>query len=750
MGKDGEGTAVAADAMNGALIRFDNRRSMLCVYGLFLITTILLTWPVTLHIGRRLPGAPGDPQVYLWNIWWLKHSLFALHQNPLWCPVVAWPFGASIAFHTHTFVYSAVAIVLGFFGLNYAASITLLFLNSFALTGLGSYLWCREFGAGRRAAFVGGFVVAFCVYRLGRGMTHYNLLATEFLPFFWLALKRGFDTGRLRLFLLAAVFLLISFWQESQFLIFAGLFGGVYLIGAAIRQPDRLRDPRVWTGCATIVGVFAIGTLPFWLAMGPLLAAGEYAVREGGPPTVADVATFFVPWPHHWLIGDWTDTVYRHLRYPNIENAYVGFVALALAILGVRAARIAKKPIAWAVAAAAFFLILSFGERLEVLSRQEFHIGAATFSIWLPGALFRHIPILEHFRVFSRFVFPAMFALAVPVALGVDWIESRVHRPLVVAPLFALLVAAEVASLPYLTFPYMPPEYLPFGVFERIRNDPDAGTVFCMPPAIRQPHEQYFQMLHEKPIYGGELSRLPEYLARRFAEMPGLGNCLFERFDRLDEKVALEQLTPEFIDRFVEFYDIKYLILHPTRQPEFEILQRIVEARFRYKNRWWEKAFTLYELERAPTGRPLDIDLSQNWGFLYLGRHFDGNAEIGSWATRREAELVLPICGTTWKALTIEMTPFVFDPAVDQTVELELNGRPLGHTTLAPRLTFYQFAIPPEALDDRPISTLAFRFAWCNSPAEKGISDDKRTLAATVRQLHLLSRPREDLPLIGN
>lgn len=713
------------------------------VYAFYLVATIVLTWPVALHIGRDLPGGgPGDPQMHIWNMWWLKFSLFRLHQNPLWCSWFAWPFGCSFAFHTHTILYGAIAALLSLVGINLAASVGLLFLNSFALTGLGTYLWCREFGAGRQGAFVGGFVVTFSVYHFGRGMCQYNLLATEFLPFFWLMLKRAFETGRLRFFLWTTVFLLLNFWQDVQLFLFAGLFGIFYLVWAARAYPRRFVEPSTWRGFVAAALVFALGSLPYWLAAVPLLAQGEYAVRDRSPATAADALSFFVPWPYQWLLGRWTTPIYEAFRSPAIETAYVGYVTLMLAAIGFWVARTSKRRMGWLAAAGLVFFVLSFGEALEVAGRADFPLFGNRYSIVLPGALLGHIPGLRQLRVFSRFIFLTVFALAVPVALGADWLRQRARNERTkrwLIPALLALVAVEIAPVPYLTHPYLLPTYAPFSLLEMIRKDPETTTVFLVPPAILQPQEQYFQMFHEKPIYGGNLARRPDYLVERYYGLPGLRNLFWERQDQLEED-EIEALTPEFVDRFIEMHNIKYLILAPA--PKMEIVRRFVESRFPTVRQWYEKNFIVYEMERPPAGRPLNIDFTQAWSALYVGRGFQPPSDSGSWAARSEAELQLPIHGKDWKAVAVEMMPFVYEGASSQTVELFLNGCRLGSVTLEPRVVACQFPIPSGALDDRPCSTLRFRFKYCLSPADVGLSNDRRPLAGAVRRLHVLGEPQ--------
>jgi hypothetical protein len=308
------------------------------------------------------------------------------------------------------------------------------------------------------------------------------------------------------------------------------------------------------------------------------------------------------------------------------------------------------------------------------------------------------------------------------------------------------LIALEVAAVPYLTHPYLIPNYAPFSLLKMIHDDPETATVFVVPTQILYPQEQYFQMFHEKPIYGGDLARRPEYLWRRYYGLPGLGKMFWERREELDGAEAAADLSPEFVDRFVEFHNIKYMILAPEskRTP----MRYLAESRFPTTRQWTEKSFILYEIRRPPADRPLSADLSEPWGILYTGRGFWPPTEnIGSWAGSLDADLVLPLRGHSWKTLEIEMTPFHYEGAATQTAEVSLNGCLLGHVILQPSLTYYRFTIPREALDDRPYSTLHFRFAYCVSPSSLGISKDRRPLAVSVRRLHVRSTPRDGAPI---
>ena len=56
------------------------------VLGLYPLLTVLLTWPLILHLTTHVPGVPQwafDESTFIWNTWYLKHSLVDNLASPL-------------------------------------------------------------------------------------------------------------------------------------------------------------------------------------------------------------------------------------------------------------------------------------------------------------------------------------------------------------------------------------------------------------------------------------------------------------------------------------------------------------------------------------------------------------------------------------------------------------------------------------------------------------------------------------------
>ncbi|MCA9429596.1 MAG: hypothetical protein KC940_03715, partial [Candidatus Omnitrophica bacterium] len=73
------------------------------VFSFFLGLSVLFLcdglWPY--------PGAGtfgGGCLEYVWSGWWLKEGLQSRPLDPLFCPLIYWPVGASVAFHDFSYL----------------------------------------------------------------------------------------------------------------------------------------------------------------------------------------------------------------------------------------------------------------------------------------------------------------------------------------------------------------------------------------------------------------------------------------------------------------------------------------------------------------------------------------------------------------------------------------------------------------------------------------------------------------------
>ena len=105
----------------------------------YLGLTIVMTWPMVLHLTDAIPGDGFDGWQNYWNLWWVKQALLILKTNPYFTDYLYAPTGVSLLFHTLNIFNALWTLPLQLnFGLTIAYNSVV--LVSFTLAGYGGYL----------------------------------------------------------------------------------------------------------------------------------------------------------------------------------------------------------------------------------------------------------------------------------------------------------------------------------------------------------------------------------------------------------------------------------------------------------------------------------------------------------------------------------------------------------------------------------------------------------------------------------
>lgn len=73
--------------------RMGSWRTRLGVLLLFLALSVLLTYPLVMHLRTAVPGPPWDNFVWLYDLWWFRHSIVDLGQWPVFNTTIFHPYG---------------------------------------------------------------------------------------------------------------------------------------------------------------------------------------------------------------------------------------------------------------------------------------------------------------------------------------------------------------------------------------------------------------------------------------------------------------------------------------------------------------------------------------------------------------------------------------------------------------------------------------------------------------------------------
>lgn len=230
--------------------------------------TVVMTWPIAAGLGRDVPADLGDSLLNMWIMAWVADAVPALLTGrmafaDLWNANIFHPTPLSLTFSEHLIPQALQGLPAYFATGNIVLAYDLVFLATFALSGLGTFLAVRELTGSARAAFVAGLFYAFFPYRLGQ-FPHIQTISSQWMPFAIYGFRRWFDTGRTRALAGGtAAFVLQGLSSGYYLFYFAPVLGAYVLWEIAVR--DRWRDGRTWLGAAGAGAASLACTVPFLL-----------------------------------------------------------------------------------------------------------------------------------------------------------------------------------------------------------------------------------------------------------------------------------------------------------------------------------------------------------------------------------------------------------------------------------------------------------------------------------------------------
>ncbi len=586
---------------------------------------VLFTWPLVLNLGGNglAPGVMTEDRAQnLWNLWWVKTALLDLHTDPFVTDRLWYPTPVSLRFHTLNIFNGLISIPFQPF-MPLPAILSGIVLFSFIMAGWGAYLLVMYVlgrtlaggtpGALRAGALVGSAAFAYSAYHLATQRGQLQLVSLEWVPFYVLFLLRAVHEGPARLtwrglrwgYIAAAAFFLVLIalvdWYYVMYVVLFTALYGLYLAGRTwfgggrtVADVGRAFAPFV--SLALIGGLFALVVSPLLIPTIQEARTESYMRPVPGIAFInsADLLTFFLPPLFNQLWG----TVSRfRWEWPvgvQLYEVYFGYVALALAGIGLLARRV-PPPVAgageirphpgplpegegvfirlpsrlfWA-AMVVIFWVLALGPTLQVG-------GVPYAGVPMPYNIIELIPGFNISRSPDRFDMPLTLCLAVLVGYGAVyfgfWIldfgrrlrrttmtpQSTIRNPQwlglslgLVGLMFIELWPAPSAQLPAPIYNY----------YEQVlAHDPDDYAIVELPPQDDYWHgafAMYYQTAHHKRIFGGYISR--EYAHPFMEDTAGFrdlhaGAIPADMFvDTLDARLtALAQ------------YNVRYIVVYKT------------------------------------------------------------------------------------------------------------------------------------------------------------------------------------------
>ena len=295
-----------------------------------------------------------------------------------------------------------------------------------------------------------------------------------------------------------------------------------------VRVAVRIRRPATevfWRGTQALmitVAVFVVLCLPLVMQAFRLTTSGRYVTQTyfwRSAPRGVDAMAPLLGNPFHPWYGEAASAVYAKLGLDRIEAVgWLGIVPVVVLLMAWGRWSDGDEARRWK-AVCGVFALWALGPFLT--------IAGVDAGLPLPQALARFVPLVDNARMPGRAMVCVYLALGILMALRLAALRRGLAFTL--ALLLALIIDFLPAPIP-LTALDRP------AIYEQLASINDVGAVIEVPFGIgdgltvgqgRQERRLlYHATIHNHPIVGGYIGRMPPNVAQAYEAMPVVGNLL--------------------------------------------------------------------------------------------------------------------------------------------------------------------------------------------------------------------------------
>lgn len=206
----------------------------LLVLLLFILLSILMLWPLPLHMTDALVS-PVDPLLNTWIFDWDTYQLF---KDPLhlFDANIFFPLKNTLAFSEHMIILSLIAFPVSLVSGNAILGYNFVQILAYMLCGFAVYLLVFELTKNRIAAFIAGVIFAFSPYRF-RQVGHIQNLAVFWTPLSLLYLHRAIKKPSWKHLSLFALFFLLQALSCGYLGVFLAIAVGLFILYYSMFMP---------------------------------------------------------------------------------------------------------------------------------------------------------------------------------------------------------------------------------------------------------------------------------------------------------------------------------------------------------------------------------------------------------------------------------------------------------------------------------------------------------------------------------
>jgi len=247
--------------MHRSEVSFSPRARPWLVFCLFLILTLVLTYPLFLNLGHGVRDM-GDPLLNTWIMAWNVHRIVSLDWKGFFDANIFYPAPRTLAYSEFLLPQSLFALPVLLISGNPILAYNIVLLLAFISSGLGMFFLAFRLTRSTAAGIIAGLIFAFSPFMFAH-LTHLQILSAGGIPLTFLFLHRFFESRSPGDFYLFTLFYILQVLANGYYALYLTLFAGVFIVYQIFRW-RLFADRGFWLKMATFVLLVAVAAGPFY------------------------------------------------------------------------------------------------------------------------------------------------------------------------------------------------------------------------------------------------------------------------------------------------------------------------------------------------------------------------------------------------------------------------------------------------------------------------------------------------------
>jgi hypothetical protein len=524
-----------------------------CVILLFIILSLVMTYPVISKINTHIAGDGGDGLQFTWNLWHVNQVIVngGGIQELYYTNYQFYPKGTTLTFHTLSLTNT---LFLGFplmlLTNNFILIYNLLFLFNFILAGFGMYILIKYLTKDRVISFLVGFAFAFSPFIVARGMGHLNLMSIGWVPLFFLFFIKTLKENKNSNPIFAAIILTFLSLADFYHLLNIFIISLLYFLYALYKKSIIFNKKLIQRAIIFVV--------LFGLLISPFLAPMIKEFSQNGQSYLISNERISCIHPYNYVIPSmfhpvWGNFIHNKFVKCNAceDNVFLGYFIIILSLLYFIKTR--KQKFWWALAG--LFFIFSIFPKNPLLE-----------------LLIKIIPFYSTMFVTSRFAFGVLFSIFIIFAFALkDFIPKaeifltrklklkRKISKLILFSIIFIILFLEFVPVPYATMYGNSKEFNEISL--NLKENTTNWTILNLPP-LSNSKDLLFQIFHNQKIVGGYISRMSPKITKTPNEIQdSIYKKNLEIFNNLLRKNNVKYITISGFNENEDYYKkLDYLL----------------------------------------------------------------------------------------------------------------------------------------------------------------------------------------------